>query len=46
MEVGKLLLRGKVEQLVEMVRAVKLDKTVLRLQDEFFRRADRPLAGK
>jgi len=45
-ELGRLLLQKKVEQLVEMIRSVKQDKAVLRLQDEFFQRAERPLDGK
>ena len=32
--------------LVDMIREVKQDKTVLRLQDEFFKKAGQPLTEK
>lgn len=43
-ELGRVLLAKQVDQLVEMIRAVKADKGVLPLQDEFYRRAERPLS--
>ena len=45
-DLGRLLLRKKMEQLVEMIRSVKQDKAVLPLQDEFYRGAERPLTRK
>jgi creatinine amidohydrolase len=39
-ELGKLLLQKKTTQLVEMIREVKLDKTVLELQNKFFEDAE------
>jgi len=45
-ELGRLLLQKKVRQLVEMIRAVKRDKAVLQLQDEFYQRAERPVIPK
>lgn len=43
-ELGRVLLAKQVDQLVGMIRAVKADRSVLPLQDEFYRRAERPLA--
>lgn len=45
-ELGKLLLQKKTAQLVELIREVKLDKTVLELQNMFFEDAEHPLNKK
>lgn len=45
-KLGKLLLQKKTAQLVEMIREVKLDKTVLELQNKFFEDAEHPLKKK
>jgi creatinine amidohydrolase len=43
-ELGKFEMDAWVKSLVESIRAVKADQTSLRLQNEFFERAKRPLA--
>jgi len=45
-ELGQLLLRKQVEQLAAMIREVKQDQEVLKLQNEFFNAAGDPLAPK
>ena len=45
-ELGKLLLQKKTAQLVDMIREVKLDKTVLELQNKFFEDAEHPVILK
>jgi len=45
-ELGKLLLQKKTAQLVDMIREVKQDKTVLELQKKFFEEAEHPLNKK
>lgn len=42
-ELGEVVINSKVEQLVEMIRAVKKDKMIGALQKRFFDEAERPL---
>jgi creatinine amidohydrolase len=42
-KLGELLFNNEVEQLVKMIRAVKQDTMVLKLQDQFFDQTDNPL---
>jgi len=43
-QLGKLAVKGWADGLSEVIRAVKNDKATPRLQDEFYARADKPLA--
>jgi len=45
-ELGKLLLRKKTALLVDMIREVKSDKTVIELQDKYFEEAECPVKKK
>ena len=42
-EIGELLLNGRAGQLAELIRILKKDKTVLKLQREFFDKSENPL---
>lgn len=45
-EIGRLILKSKVEQLVEMIQAVKKDRSGIDLQKRFFDEAEKPLKSK
>lgn len=45
-ELGKLLLAKNAELLTSLIRQVKQDKTVLELQDKFYKDAEKPLGKK
>jgi creatinine amidohydrolase len=45
-ELGNLLLDNEAGQLVEMIRAIKADKTVIELQNEFYEKTANPLGTK
>ncbi len=45
-ELGNLLLDNEASQLAEMIRAVKADKTVIELQNEFYEKAANPVGTK
>jgi len=45
-ELGKLYLDSEVSQLVEMIRSVKADQTVIELQNQFYNDAKNPLNTK
>jgi creatinine amidohydrolase len=42
-ELGNLILDSEAEQLAEMIRSVKTDKTVIELQNEFFNKSGQPI---
>jgi creatinine amidohydrolase len=44
--IGELELKGKSDQLIEMIRSVKADETALKLQDQFFEQSKNPLNTK
>lgn len=45
-ELGNLLLENQVNQLIEMIRKIKTDSTVLELQNEFYEQSKQPLKTK
>lgn len=45
-ELGNLLLENQVNQLIEMIRKIKIDSTVLELQNEFYEQSKQPLKTK
>ncbi len=45
-EIGELLLNGRASQLAELIGILKKDKTVLKLQQEFFDKSENPLKTK
>ena len=45
-ELGNLLLDNEASQLAEMVRAIKADKTVIELQNEFYEKTANPVGTK
>ncbi|UCH63289.1 MAG: creatininase family protein [Fidelibacterota bacterium] len=42
-EIGELLLNGQATQLAELIRILKKDKTIMKLQREFFDKSENPL---
>jgi len=45
-ELGEVTLGGQVQQLLEVIRAVKADQATLRLQNEFYKEREAPLGTK
>ncbi len=45
-EIGELLLNSRADQLVELIRAIKKDKMIYKLQQRFFDEAENPLRTK
>jgi len=45
-EIGDLAINNSVSQLVNLIKSLKADKTILHLQDEFFNKAENPLQTK
>ncbi len=42
-KIGELLINSRAEQLVELIRAIKKDDTIFKLQEKFFRQSEQPL---
>jgi len=45
-EIGELALNSSANQLVALLKTIKKDKTILELQDEFFKKAENPIQTK
>ena len=45
-EIGDLAINSSVNQLVELLKSLKTDKTILELQDEFYKKGENPLQTK
>jgi len=45
-ELGEMLINQEADQLVEMLKQVKANKSILELQDEFYKESENPLNTK